>query len=63
MPIDLFAENTPYPITVVDSRGRKKTRYIDGDGNMMPVPRPPRGGTRRDKTQAKAARQARRKNR
>lgn len=57
------AESTPYPITVVDKRGREHTRYIDGDGNMLPIPRPPRGGTPRNKARAKAARRARRKNR
>lgn len=58
MPIDPSG-----PVTVVDNKGHKTVRFIDADGNMIPLPPPRRGGSPRDKAKTKAARRARKKNR
>ena len=55
--------NYPEYVIHVDDHGHETRRYLDAEGRMLPLPPPRRGGTPRDKTKAKAARKARRKNR
>lgn len=61
--LDYRGTDTNLSVTHVDDRGYETVRYLDENHRMLPLPAPKRGGKPRDKAKAKAARQARKKNR